>query len=78
MAPANGCESGVFNGEPCKVVGVDRRPLLTSVRANGCVLARLNTASRKRRLAALLGVMKSVARVEWRMFSSAAASRSRA
>jgi hypothetical protein len=68
----------VFSGEPRSVVGVDSRPLLTSVRAKGCVLARVSTASRNRRLIALLGVMKSVARVEWRMFSSAAASRSRA
>ncbi|MOA62595.1 hypothetical protein D3C78_1880670 [compost metagenome] len=49
---------------------------MTSDRANECVLARFNTALRKLRLISLLGVMKSVARDEFRMFSSAAYSRS--
>ena len=46
----------------------ERMPLLTSC----------STASRNRRLMSLFGVMKSVARVELRMFSSAAYSRSSA
>ena len=50
--------------------------LLTSVRAKAWRLASCSTASRNRRLTSLLGVMKSVARVELRMFSSAAYSRS--
>ena len=69
--------SGVFSGESCSVAGTDSRPLLTSVRANGVVASPArSTASRNSRLISLLGVMKSVARVEWRMFSSAAYSRS--
>ncbi|CFW11349.1 Uncharacterised protein [Bordetella pertussis] len=48
------------------------------MRANGCWRARLSTALRKVRLTSLLGVMKSVERDEFRMFSSAAYSRSAA
>jgi hypothetical protein len=68
--------SGVFRRESASQVGTDRRPELTSARANGWSAASASTASRKVRLAALLGVMKSVERVELRMFSSAAAPRS--
>ena len=49
---------------------------VTKLRANACCFERLSTASRKTRLIGLLGVMKSVERVELRMFSSAANSRS--
>ena len=35
IAPSKASTSGVFSGEPCSVAGTDRRPLLTSVRANG-------------------------------------------
>ena len=67
-----------FKDESRRVDGTESRPLLTSERANGCFLARSSTASRKSRLTSLLGVMKSVALVELRMFSSAAYSRSAA
>ena len=58
--------------------GTDSRPLLISARAKGKSRANASVASRKRREAGNFGVMKSVARVEFRMFSSAAASRSTA
>jgi len=58
-------------------VGTDSRPLLISARAKGKSRARLRAASRKAREAGNFGVMKSVLRVELRMFSRAAARRSR-
>ena len=63
--------SGVLSGDPARIAGTDRRPLLTSRRANGCSFASSSTASRNTRDTWLFGVMKSVARVELRMFSSA-------
>ena len=57
-------------------VGTDRRPLLIRARAKGKSRAKESVASRKRREAGNLGVMKSVARVEFRMFSFEAARRS--
>ncbi len=74
--PSKVSVSGVLSAEPCSVAGTDSRPLLTMRRANSWSRARSSTASRNRRLISLLGVMKSVARVELRMFSSAAYSRS--
>ena len=76
IGPAKASASGVFSGEPCRVDGTDRRPLFTSARAKAWRLESSSTASRNNRLTSLLGVMKSVARVELRMFSSAAYSRS--
>ena len=60
-----------------RMVGVDSRPLLTSRRANAWRCESVSTASRKVRLTVVFGVMKSVARVEFRIFSSAASTRSR-
>jgi len=57
-------------------VATDRRPEFTSARAKGKSRAISSTALRKRRDIAVLGVMKSVERVELRRFSSAAATRS--
>ena len=57
---------------------MDRRPELTSLRANGWCLASASTWLRKVLLVRLLGVMKSVERVEFMMFSSAANWRSMA
>mgnify|MGYP000571580538 CR=1 FL=1 len=57
-------------------VGVESRPLLTSGRAKASVFASSSTASRRRRLPLLLGVMKSVERVEFSRLSSAANARS--
>ena len=68
--------SAVFNGESRRTAGTDKRPLLTMRRANAWSRDRSSTASRNKRLTSLFGVMKSVARVLCRMFSSAAASRS--
>jgi len=56
--------------------GTDSRPLFTSARAKGWCCAKCKAASRNAMLARLLGVMKSVLRVEFRMFSSAAGTRS--
>ena len=78
MPPANASRSGVFSAEPHNVAGTESRPLFTSVRANAWLRESCSTASRKTRLISLFGVMKSVARVEFRMFSSAAYSRSAA
>ncbi len=64
MRPLNSAASGVFSDDCRYGVGVDSRPLLTSGRAKGSDLASSSTASRKRRLPLLLGVMKSVDRVE--------------
>jgi hypothetical protein len=68
----------VFSREPVRKLGTDRRPELTSARANGWCSARPSTALRKVLLVRLLGVMKSVERVEFMMFSSAAKPRSSA
>ena len=68
--------SGVFSGDTERVAGTERRPVFTRRRAKAQSLARSSVASRKTRLISLFGVMKSVARVELRMFSSAAYSRS--
>ena len=70
--------SAVSSGESGWTVGTDRRPLLISTRANGCSCASSSTALRYSRLAGLLGVMKSVARVEFSRLSSAAKVRSSA
>ncbi|MNY73013.1 hypothetical protein D3C86_2116910 [compost metagenome] len=72
MSPSKASTSGVFSAECTRKAGTDRRPEFTSLRANGCVRASSSAALRNRRLTALLGVMKSVERVELRMFSSAA------
>ena len=72
MTQANASLSGVLSGEDTRFAGTESRPLFTSVRANACFFASFNTASRNVRLISLLGVMKSVERVELRMFSSAA------
>ena len=74
--PIIASSSGVLSVDVTQGVGIDSRPLLTSARANGWSRASSSTASRNRRLTSLFGVMKSVARVELRMFSSAAYSRS--
>jgi hypothetical protein len=76
IAPAKASVSGVLSGESAKTAGVESRPLFTSRRAKAWRLASVSTASRNARLIALLGVMKSVLRVECRMFSSAAGQRS--
>ena len=70
--PSKASASGVFNSEVVKNEGTDKRPELTNLRANGWYLASASTALRKVRLVRLLGVMKSVERVEFMMFSSAA------
>ncbi len=67
--------SGVSSGEPGCEVGTDSRPLLINARAKGKSRARDKVASRKIREAGNFGVMKSVLRVELRMFSRAAARR---
>lgn len=56
--------------------GFESRPLFTSARAKPQSRASSRVAFRKVRLTSLFGVMKSVLRVELRMFSSAANSRS--
>ncbi len=76
MSPAKTSQSGVFSEEPVRKDGTDRRPELTSLRANGSSRDSSSTALRKVLLTAPLGVMKSVERVELRMFSSAASPRS--
>ena len=67
MSPSKTSVSGVFRGESRYVLGTDSRPLFTSRRAKPQSLASSSVASRKARLASLLGVMKSVLRVELRM-----------
>ena len=57
--------------------GIERRPELTRGRANSCRSAKVKTASRKTRLVWDLGVMKSVDRVEFDIFSSATNSANR-
>ena len=52
------------------------RELLTSGRANSCRFASSSTASRKKRLLLLLGLIQSVERVEFFKLSSAAKTRS--
>ena len=69
-------DPGVFSEECAYGVGVERRPLFTSGLANACLRASRSVASRKARLAGFFGVMKSVARLEWPMLSSAANTRS--
>src|SRR5438874_202207 len=64
--------SGVSRDDPSCEVGTDSRPLLINARAKGKSRARERVASRKIREAGNLGVMKSVLRVELRMFSRAA------
>ena len=68
--------SAVFAGLSSATVGVDSRPLLTMRRANGSVAANSRAALRNDSAIGDLGEMKSVLRVELRMFSSAAACRS--
>ena len=53
-------------------LGTDKRPELTSLRANGWCRANSSAACLNSKLVGLLGVMKSVERVEFKMFSSAA------
>src|SRR3546814_11138739 len=72
----NGSASGVFRQDEVYEVGIDRRPLLTSLRAKSCCLANYRTVFLNSRLISLLGVMKSVERDEFNIFSSAACSRS--
>ncbi len=76
IVPANSSPSGVLRLESARTFGTESRPLFTSFRANACRRASDSTASRNVREMLLLGVMKSVDRVELRMFSSAAATRS--
>ena len=69
---AQGCEeggSGVLAGLWSATLGTDSRPLLTRRRAKGRVAAKSRVASRNARAAVDFGVMKSVLRVEFRMFS---------
>lgn len=73
---AKASTSLVLSDEVVSVAGTDSRPLLTIRRAKPCCCARPSTAFRNSLLTSLFGVMKSVARVEFRMFSSAANSRS--
>ena len=61
---SNSSSSADSSAESTYGVGIDSRPLFTSGRANGSVLASDNTASRKHSEARVLGLMKSVARVE--------------
>ena len=68
--------SAVFAGLSSATVGVDSRPLLTMRRANGSVAASSRAALRNDSAIGDFGEMKSVLRVELRMFSSAAACRS--
>jgi hypothetical protein len=66
----------VLSGDEARIAGTDSPALLTSRRANAWCFASASTASRNVRDALLFGVMKSVDRVELRMFSSAANVRS--
>ena len=76
MSPAKASASGVFSADCVRKAGTDRRPELTSRRAKAWSCARSSTALRKVLLTRLLGVMKSVERVEFIRFSSAAKARS--
>jgi hypothetical protein len=68
--------SGVLRLESVRKAGTERRPELTRARPKAWFFARPSTALRKLRLTLLLGVMKSVERVEFIRFSSAAKARS--
>jgi hypothetical protein len=72
MSPAKMSTSGVFKGDGVMKLGTDKRPEFTNLRANGWCLANDKAALRNNLLVLLLGVMKSVERVEFKMFSSAA------
>jgi hypothetical protein len=76
MRPSKASSSEVFRLESTRKAGTDKRPELTRPRPKAWSLARLSAALRKVRLARLLGVMKSVERVEFSRFSSAAQTRS--
>ena len=76
MLPVKLSWSTVFKFEVVNQVGTDKRPEFTRARAKGNSLASSNTALRKVLLVVLFGVMKSVERVEFMMFSSAAKQRS--
>ena len=59
------------------MAGTDSRPELTSVRAKACSLRQpQHRVAEQLATTALLGVMKSVERVEFSRFSSAAKTRS--
>ena len=78
MRPVNSspAASGVLRLDVVRKAGTESRPEFTSARPKAWSLARLSTALRKVRLTRLLGVMKSVERVEFIRFSSAAKTRS--
>ena len=76
LLKASAGASAVFSGESPRCAGTDRRPELTSACANGHCPASDSTALRKSLDTALLGVMKSVLRLLFCRFSSAAATRS--